>query len=221
MPPRGTATSRSPKKMPRATVIRWPTGSGKTLAYALPVLARLDPHARGVRAVVVVPTRELCLQTVKVFKLLTGGGKKNKKGNGVVVEAAMGSPNMYMLSKLKHHPPDVIVGTPATVGIMMRDRTLKLVPGKSLTPPATRTLVLDEVDSLVEKFRFEDVQHILSHEGASARTSLVLVSAHVPDAALHRCFGALRRGPSPPTPSPMPPCSSSSRPSGCRRPART
>ena len=55
----GAATSRSPKKMPRATVIRWPTGSGKTLAYALPVLARLDPHARGVQAVVVVPTREL------------------------------------------------------------------------------------------------------------------------------------------------------------------
>ena len=193
MPPRGASDiAIAEKKMPRATVIRWPTGSGKTLAYALPVLARLDPHARGVQAVVVVPTRELCLQTVKVFKLLTGGGKKNKKGNGVVVEAAMGSPNMYMLSKLKHHPPDVIVGTPATVGIMMRDRTLKLVPGKSLTPPATRTLVLDEVDSLVEKFRFEDVQHILSHEGASARTSLVLVSAHVPDAALHRCFGALQ-----------------------------
>ena len=130
MPPRGASDiAIAEKKMPRATVIRWPTGSGKTLAYALPVLARRHHHHRLHAA------RELCLQTVKVFKLLTGGGKKNKKGNGVVVEAAMGSPNMYMLSKLKHHPPDVIVGTPATVGIMMRDRTLKLVPGKSLTPP--------------------------------------------------------------------------------------
>ena len=50
---------------PRAAVIRWPTGSGKTLAYALPLLERVRHGVFGVQAIVVTPTRELCLQIYK------------------------------------------------------------------------------------------------------------------------------------------------------------
>ena len=47
-------------------VLLSPTGSGKTLAYLLPVLGRLQPEVEGVQAVVLVPSRELALQTEQV-----------------------------------------------------------------------------------------------------------------------------------------------------------
>src|SRR5207248_7572961 len=43
------------------------TGSGKTLAYVLPMVERLEPTARGVQALVLVPTRELAVQVGDVF----------------------------------------------------------------------------------------------------------------------------------------------------------
>lgn len=45
-----------------------PTGSGKTLAYLLPLLQSLKPDAKGVQAIVLVPSRELALQIDQVFK---------------------------------------------------------------------------------------------------------------------------------------------------------
>ncbi len=46
------------------------TGAGKTLAYTLPVLQRLDPHAFGIRGLVVVPTRELAVRVAGEFEKL-------------------------------------------------------------------------------------------------------------------------------------------------------
>src|SRR3989441_5003413 len=46
------------------------TGSGKTLAYALPILQRIDNHARGLQALVLVPTRELAVQVAGEFERL-------------------------------------------------------------------------------------------------------------------------------------------------------
>ena len=45
-----------------------PTGSGKTLAYLLPLIQRLDPQSGVVQAVVIVPGRELALQSSEVLK---------------------------------------------------------------------------------------------------------------------------------------------------------
>src|SRR5437879_11814214 len=46
------------------------TGSGKTLAYALPILQRIDNHAHGLQALVLVPTRELAVQVAGEFERL-------------------------------------------------------------------------------------------------------------------------------------------------------
>ena len=45
-----------------------PTGSGKTLAYLIPLVQNLKADVRGVQAIVLVPSRELALQTEQVFK---------------------------------------------------------------------------------------------------------------------------------------------------------
>src|SRR5205085_5296893 len=49
-----------------------PTGSGKTLAFAIPILERIDPAAKRPAALVLVPTRELCVQVTEVFELIAG-----------------------------------------------------------------------------------------------------------------------------------------------------
>ena len=51
-------------------VLLSPTGSGKTLAYLLPVLHSLKEGEKGVQVIVLVPSRELALQTDQVFKAL-------------------------------------------------------------------------------------------------------------------------------------------------------
>ena len=50
------------------------TGSGKTLAYLLPTLCNVDPSRQVLQAVIIVPTRELGLQVVKIARRLAGGG---------------------------------------------------------------------------------------------------------------------------------------------------
>src|SRR5437899_6895791 len=49
-----------------------PTGSGKTLAFAIPILERLDPSQPRPSALVLVPTRELCVQVTEEFALISG-----------------------------------------------------------------------------------------------------------------------------------------------------
>src|SRR5579863_5682837 len=52
-----------------------PTGSGKTLAFAIPIVERLDPDGPAPAALVLVPTRELCVQVTEAFELVGRAGK--------------------------------------------------------------------------------------------------------------------------------------------------
>ena len=57
----------------RDVVVLAPTGSGKTLAYLLPIASRLDAKLDEVQAVVIVPSRELALQSCEVFRSMGTG----------------------------------------------------------------------------------------------------------------------------------------------------
>lgn len=56
-------------------VLLSPTGTGKTLAYLLPLAQALTDGQEGVQALIVVPSRELALQTEAVFKAMGTGFK--------------------------------------------------------------------------------------------------------------------------------------------------
>ena len=50
-----------------------PTGTGKTLAYVLPLLQKVDPSKKQTQALVMVPSQELGMQIVEVFREWTAG----------------------------------------------------------------------------------------------------------------------------------------------------
>ena len=116
-----------------------PTGSGKTIAYLLPLLRRLDSSVRGVQAVILVPSRELALQTEAVFKSMGTDYR--------IMSCYGGRPAMEEHRTMKGLQPDVIVATPGR----MNDHLSK----RNFDPSTVKTLVIDEFDKCLE-FGFHD-----------------------------------------------------------------
>ena len=110
-----------------------PTGSGKTLAFAIPIVERLEPsHARPA-ALVLVPTRELCVQVTEEFALIAGDDLK-------VASVYGGVPLKAQAQEAKN--AHVIVATPG--------RLQDLVDRKLLVLDHVQVLVLDEADRMLD-----------------------------------------------------------------------
>ncbi|HEY1512315.1 MAG TPA: DEAD/DEAH box helicase [Gaiellaceae bacterium] len=127
-----------------------PTGSGKTLAFAIPILERIDPGARRPAALVLVPTRELCVQVTEVFELIAGDDLEVASVYGGVPLAAQAR-----LAKNAH----VIVATPG--------RLQDLVDRRLVSLDHVRVLVLDEADRMLDmgfKPQVDRLVRVLSEE---------------------------------------------------------
>lgn len=135
--------------MQQASVAAWgegndvvllsPTGSGKTLAYLLPLVSSLKQGMEGVQAVVLVPSRELALQTEQVFKAM---------GTGFAVMSCYGGrPAMEEHRVMKSLRPAVIIGTPGR----MNDHLEK----QNIDASTVSLLVIDEFDKCLE-FGFQE-----------------------------------------------------------------
>ncbi|MDP8931843.1 MAG: DEAD/DEAH box helicase, partial [Actinomycetota bacterium] len=123
------------------------TGTGKTLAFGLPLLQQVEAEGDGVQALVVTPTRELCLQVAA--DLAETGAKA-----GVRVEAVYGGvpldPQEHVLRSGAAH---VIVGTPGRLLDHVRRATLDL--------SGVRMLVLDEADEMLDMGFLPDVEQLI------------------------------------------------------------
>ncbi|MBQ4057169.1 MAG: DEAD/DEAH box helicase [Bacteroidaceae bacterium] len=116
-----------------------PTGSGKTLAYLLPLLETLKPDVKGVQAIVLVPSRELALQTDQVFKSMNTPYK--------AMSCYGGRPAMEEHRTMKGLEPSIIIGTPGR----MNDHLSK----QNFDASTVKTLVIDEFDKCLE-FGFQE-----------------------------------------------------------------
>ena len=96
------------------------TGSGKTVAFGLGLLARVDPAAGGVQALVLCPTRELADQVGKEIRRLA-----RFLPNLKLSVFCGGVPLRPHLASLVH-PPQVVVGTPGRLQELMDEGALKL-----------------------------------------------------------------------------------------------
>ena len=160
------------------------TGMGKTLAFGVPLLQRIttdtDRELSGIpRALVVVPTRELCLQVssdlaIAAKYLTTGGAPAPTSGtaerNVTVVSIYGGRPYEPQIEALQKGV-DVVVGTPG--------RLLDLAQQGHLQLGGLSMLVLDEADEMLDLGFLPDIERILRQ--IPTERQAMLFSATMPD----------------------------------------
>jgi ATP-dependent RNA helicase DeaD len=141
------------------------TGSGKTAAFGLPMLEYLDPANEETQAIILTPTRELCIQVTQALRAYA----EHLEGVNVIAVFG-GAPIREQQSRLRHGAQVVV----ATVGRMM-----DLISRQSLVLTAARYVVLDEADEMLDLGFIEDVEKILRMCPSGRQT--LLFSATIPE----------------------------------------
>jgi ATP-dependent RNA helicase DeaD len=139
------------------------TGSGKTLAFGLPIVERCDPSARGVQALVLVPTRELALQVGEVIGRLAAA-------RGLRLTLLYGGRSLGPDVRALASGAQIVVGTPG--------RTLDHLRQGNLSLQRLRMFILDEGDEMLDRGFAPDVERILASTPSTRQTALF--SATVP-----------------------------------------
>ncbi|KAJ4921536.1 hypothetical protein JOQ06_024464 [Pogonophryne albipinna] len=132
------------------------TGSGKTAAYAIPVIQRIlaskqSVREQEVRALILVPTKELGQQVQAMMRQLTAYCSRDVRVADITGKADLSAQRPILMEK-----PDVVVGTPSRVLAHLSAQNLVLHSSLEM-------LVVDEAD-LLFSFGFEaDLKNLLCH----------------------------------------------------------
>ncbi len=123
------------------------TGSGKTAACAIPLIQKVDPALNAIQGLVIVPTRELCIQYVAEIQ-------KIAKNTSVIPFAVYGGFDKDIdIAKLKHGV-HILVATPG--------RLLDYLYSGVLSFRHVKCAILDEADELLKVGFLEDIEFIMS-----------------------------------------------------------
>src|SRR4051794_15949626 len=133
------------------------TGTGKTAAFGLPLLDFVDPTDPEVQALVLTPTRELCIQVTQALRAYG-------EPRGIDVVAIFGGAPIRDQAAYLRQGAQVVVGTVGRVMDMMSRHHLVLSDA--------RFVVLDEADEMLDLGFLEDVETILSRCPSGRQTSL-------------------------------------------------
>lgn len=137
------------------------TGSGKTLAFGLPILNKVVPGA-GVQALVLTPTRELCVQITGVFREF--GRRRGIKTTGIYGGVGI-DPQIKDIQTA-----DIIVGTPG--------RILDHIGRNTICFNATQFVVLDETDRMLDMGFIDDVDKIIRHTPKNRQMLMFSATIH-------------------------------------------
>lgn len=140
------------------------TGTGKTAAFSLPILNRIDVESKNVQAIILCPTRELCLQIANDIKTFSKNLKRFR------YTAVYGGASIQDQIRDIRRGSQVIVGTPG--------RTVDLINRGVLNLSQIQWVVLDEADEMLSMGFAEDLRHILGQTPAEKQT--LLFSATIP-----------------------------------------
>ena len=138
-------------------VILSPTGSGKTLAYLLPLIQKLDSQLPHVQMLVVVPGRELALQSQRVLKDM-GTGLRSMALYG-------GRATMDEHRKMREVQPQVVFATPGR----FNDHLLK----ENVSPLFIKYVVIDEFDKCLEMGFREEMSLLMGRLRHAEQTILL------------------------------------------------
>ncbi|MDK2962674.1 MAG: ATP-dependent helicase DeaD [Verrucomicrobiota bacterium] len=140
------------------------TGTGKTAAFGLPVLQMLDPEIKTPQALILCPTRELCMQIARDLESYAAGVR------GVRILAVYGGADIKPQLAAMVRGVDIAVATPG--------RMVDLLRRKRADFSKIKRVVLDEADEMLNMGFEEDLEAILSEVPEGAQT--LLFSATMP-----------------------------------------
>src|SRR5689334_18202372 len=140
------------------------TGTGKTAAFGLPLLQLIDAKQKYPQALIICPTRELCLQIEKEIDIF----KKHMEAIHIV--AVYGGSSISTQIRDIRRGVQIIVATPG--------RLIDLIERKAINLEQIKYVVLDEADEMLNMGFQEDIEFIL--QNTPHRDSTWLFSATMP-----------------------------------------
>lgn len=140
------------------------TGTGKTAAFGLPLLQLIDEDLRHPQALIVCPTRELCLQITNDLETFK---KHNRK---IATEAVYGGASIMMQIRNLKKGVQIVVATPG--------RLIDLIERKAIDLQKVKYVVLDEADEMLNMGFRDDIDFVLKN--TINRESTWLFSATMP-----------------------------------------
>ncbi len=144
-------------------IAKAPTGSGKTFAFGIPIVEGLDYSITDIQAVIVCPTRELCIQIASELRELAAFCPKVH-----IATLYGGQPIAKQFKSLKQQP-QIVVATPG--------RLLDHIGRGTVWLGNAYTAVLDEADEMLKMGFISDVRKILNTTPAD--TQMVMFSATI------------------------------------------
>ena len=142
------------------------TGTGKTAAFGIPVIQRIDEKSKNPQALILCPTRELCIQIAGDLNDLTRYKKEIR-----ILPVYGGASIDHQIQQLKKGV-QIVVATPG--------RLLDLINRKAVKLQSVKQLILDEADEMLNMGFSESIDEILSHVPGEHTT--LLFSATMPQA---------------------------------------
>ena len=137
------------------------TGTGKTAAFGIPVLQRIDPTSKETQALILSPTRELCLQITDDLNDFA------KYMPGVHIVAVYGGASIEAQIRTLRHGVQIIVATPGRLIDLMHRGVARL--------DHVRNVVLDEADEMLNMGFTDSINAIF--EGVPEDRNTLLFSA--------------------------------------------
>jgi len=139
------------------------TGTGKTAAFGLPLIELIDTAQKGVKSLIIAPTRELVVQICEEINSLKGE-------NPLKVAAIYGGQSYDRQIYQLKNGVDIVVGTPG--------RVLDHIERKTLDLSQITSLVMDEADEMLNMGFIDDIEEIISVSNPEKR--MLLFSATMP-----------------------------------------
>ncbi|TQI70952.1 ATP-dependent RNA helicase DeaD [Gramella sp. Hel_I_59] len=134
------------------------TGTGKTAAFGFPLIQKIDSNSKKTQALILSPTRELCLQITNELKNYS----KYKRSLNVV--AVYGGASITDQARAIERGAQIIVATPGRMQDMIRRNLADI--------SSINYCVLDEADEMLNMGFYEDIKSILSHTPKHKKTWL-------------------------------------------------
>lgn len=145
------------------------TGTGKTAAFGLPVLQRIQIAKRVPQALVIAPTRELCLQIAGDL------ADFSKYVDGIKILPVYGGSSIESQIRSLRNGVQVIVATPGRLIDLIKRGVVKL--------DDVHTVILDEADEMLNMGFLDDIDEILSHVPQDRK--MLMFSATMPKEIAH------------------------------------